>query len=167
MLETLLFEAGAQLVLVAKVAMAMVLGGLVGLERDLAAKPAGLRTHMLVAGAGALLVGLGPTLFTQTVAAVGGEGLRADPYRLLEAMITGVSFLGAGTIIVHRDRHVEGLTTAASLLFSGGVGVAVALDRYLLALGVVVLALVTLRFLPKVTNRIDSKPADAGSEDRP
>ena len=80
-----------------QVAVAMVLGGLIGLERETANKPAGFRTHMLVAGAAALLVGLGHALIEEFDRHTGLR-LQSDPIRIVEAIVTGVSFLGAGTI---------------------------------------------------------------------
>lgn len=131
----------------ALIAVAMGLGALIGAEREAAEKPAGLRTHMLVAGAASLLTSLGVV----AVESFAGEGLasfvRADPIRILEAIITGVAFLGAGTIIRRGGRSVEGLTTAASLLFTAGIGVTIALSLYVLALGTTALALITLRLI--------------------
>jgi putative Mg2+ transporter-C (MgtC) family protein len=67
---------------------------------------------------------------------------------IIEAVITGVSFLGAGTIIRHqRSQHVEGLTTAASLLFVAAMGVTVALSQVVLAVGLTVLVLIVLRLV--------------------
>jgi putative Mg2+ transporter-C (MgtC) family protein len=78
--------------------------------------------------------------------ALGAQLVRTDPTRIIEAVITGVSFLGAGTIIRHRStEQVEGLTTAASLLFAVAIGVCTALGQVLLAVGLTILALVTLR----------------------
>lgn len=128
-----------------KVALAMALGGLMGMERELAQKPAGLRTHMLVAGASSFLVVLGDIMINH----YGGiplfkESIQADPIRIIEAIITGISFLGAGTIIFNKNDTVEGLTTAASILFSAAIGIAVALQRYLLATILAVLATLIL-----------------------
>ncbi|MCI0721969.1 MAG: MgtC/SapB family protein, partial [Acidobacteria bacterium] len=113
----------AQLQMLAYVALAMLLGGLVGLDREAARKPAGLRTHMLVSGAAALLVLLGHVMVRNYDAKLASL-LTSDPIRIIEAVITGVSFLGAGTII--RDPRdggqVEGLTTAASLLLAAAIG---------------------------------------------
>lgn len=126
------------------VALAMLLGGVVGMERELADKPAGLRTHMLVSGAAALLVGLSNIIvdtFTVEQSAV-----QVDPIRVIEAIVAGVSFLGAGTIIRRPEaEQTEGLTTAASLLFVAGVGVGVATYHFILAVGAVILALLVLR----------------------
>lgn len=135
-----------QLQVVGMVALAMLLGGIIGLERELANRPAGFRTHMLIAGAAALLVGLGDVLIGVFAAAEYGEFLRTDPLRIVEAVVTGVAFLGAGTIFRHSTGNVvAGLTTAASMLLVAGVGITVAMGQYVLALGVTLLSLVVLR----------------------
>jgi putative Mg2+ transporter-C (MgtC) family protein len=131
-----------------QVAMAMLLGAGVGLDREIAAKPAGLRTHILVAGAAALLVSLGDVMLDRFSIEGNERFVQADPFRLIGAVITGVSFLGAGTIIRrYTSRDVEGLTTAASLLFVSAVGVTVALSQWVLAVALTVLVLVVLRLL--------------------
>ncbi len=126
------------------VVISMILGAAVGLDRELADKPAGIRTHMLVAGSATLLVCLGKIMvpsFGLTDAALG-----SDPLRIIGAIITGVSFLGAGTIIRRGgEDRVKGLTTAAALLFVASVGICVALSKLLLAIGVTIIALATLR----------------------
>jgi putative Mg2+ transporter-C (MgtC) family protein len=139
----------SELLLLLHVATAMALGGLVGVERETAAKPAGLRTHMLVAGSDALLVGLGQIALNQYPDARTDGLVRADPIRIIVAVITGVSFLGAGTII-RGDRSVHGLTTAASLLMTSAMGVAVGLAQFVVACGTAVLMLVTLRAVPAI-----------------
>jgi putative Mg2+ transporter-C (MgtC) family protein len=128
------------------VALAMLLGAAIGLEREIEDKPAGLRTHMLVAGAAALFVALSDVIIKHFDVVLGGELVRSDPIRIIQAVITGVSFLGAGTIIRRSStRQVEGLTTAASILFAAAVGVCAALSQLVLAGGVTALVLVTLR----------------------
>ena len=87
---------GPQLVVLASTAYAMLLGGVVGFERELKNRPAGFRTHMLVAGAAALLVGLGDLIATHFSAQYPEQLLRVDPIRLIEAVVTAVGFLGAG-----------------------------------------------------------------------
>src|SRR5687767_7867318 len=102
-----------QLEVLAEVALAMLLGGLIGFERELAERPAGLRTHMMVAGAATLLVALGD-VFLLRVTEGSARELHADPIRIVEAVVTGVSFLGAGAIFRRGgESPVEGLTTAA------------------------------------------------------
>ncbi|MEZ5333114.1 MAG: MgtC/SapB family protein [Thermoanaerobaculia bacterium] len=143
-----------QLWLLVRVGGAVLLGGLIGTEREVAGKPAGLRTHMLVAGTAALIVGLGTLLIGHFESRESSGVLRADPIRLLEALVTGVSFLGAGTIIRSREDHaVHGLTTAASLLFTAVVGATVALEQYVLAAGATLLLLLTLRAMGAVERR--------------
>lgn len=123
--------------------VSMLLGAAVGLDRELADKPAGIRTHMLVAGSATLLVTLGQIIVREYE--VDPELVRTDPIRVISAIIMGVSFLGAGTIIRRGSDKIQGLTTAASLLFISSVGICVALAKLLLAVGVTFIALLTLR----------------------
>jgi putative Mg2+ transporter-C (MgtC) family protein len=91
------------------VAVAMGLGALLGWEREAAGKPAGLRTNMLVAGSAALLIGLSEILVRRFHAELGSGIIRSDPIRVIQAIIIGVSFLGAGTIIRRESKQqVEG-----------------------------------------------------------
>lgn len=114
--------------------------------REIEGKPAGLRTHMLVRGAAALLVALGDVMIKHFDVVLGTELVRSDPTRIIQAVITGVGFLGTGIILhLSSTRQVEGLTTAASILFAAAVGVCVALSQLVLAVGVTALVLVTLR----------------------
>lgn len=141
-----------QIQILAYVAISMFLGGLVGVDREIADKPAGLRTHMLVAGSATLLVSLGQIIVLEYE--VSSEVLRSDPIRIIEAIITGVSFLGAGTIIRRWSKKVEGLTTAASLLLVAAIGICVALSQILLAVGVTLLVLLTLRGIRFIENKM-------------
>lgn len=122
-------------------------------------KPAGLRTHMLVAGAAATIAVVGNVIF----AAAGGD--TGDPNRPLQAVIIGIGFLGAGIILRREDRHeVEGLTTAASLFVAAAIGVTTGFDFGPLAAGATVIVLVTLAGLRYFARRLD---ADAGEHMRP
>lgn len=133
-----------QFKIIGEVALAMLLGGIIGLEREFADKPAGLRTHMLVSGASALMVALG-TVSVQFYSGMFPEHVRADPIRIIEAIVTGISFLGAGTIILRNQmERLEGLTTAASILFVSGLGISVALNQRILAIGLTIVVLVVL-----------------------
>lgn len=135
-----------QLEVAVKVLIAGVLGGVVGLERELAHRPAGFRTHAILAAAAALLVGTASILVEHFSGETAPSVLRADPIRVVEALVAAVGFLGAGTIFRDgRKGSVEGLTTAASLLLVATIGVAVALRELLLAGLVTVFALVLLR----------------------
>jgi putative Mg2+ transporter-C (MgtC) family protein len=124
-----------------KVTIAALLGGLVGLEREFAEKPAGLRTHMLVGATSAFFV----ILATQMISSFEPQDIvTVDPVRVIEAIVVGVSFLGAGTIFKYTRQGegvVEGLTTSASILAVASIGIAVALDAFILAVGVTFLNL--------------------------
>lgn len=143
-----------QLLLVAEVAFAMLLGGIVGIERELANKPAGFRTHMLVSGTAALLVGMGDALVAKFAEDAGHELIQADPFRIIGAVVSGISFLGAGTIFRGGSQHVEGLTTAASLLICAAIGVAIGSRQWITAIGVTLLTLAVLRALVLVEGLI-------------
>jgi putative Mg2+ transporter-C (MgtC) family protein len=139
----------------AEVVVAMLLGGIIGLEREASNKPAGFRTHMLVSGSAALLVGIAFTLVHHSAARGWSGVVSADPIRILQAVVLGVSFLGGGSII--RDRRsteIHGLTTAASLLMTSGIGIAVALRQYALAIGVTLLVTTVLRVIGRLERRL-------------
>lgn len=143
-----------QLEILGEIVLAMLLGGVIGFEREAADKPAGLRTHMLVAASATMLTGLGSIIVSQL--GVDQSVISSDPIRIIEAVITGITFLGAGTIIRHRgkDGQIEGLTTAASLLLAGALGVAVALAQYILALGATAIVFLVLRAAKWITDRV-------------
>ena len=108
-----------------------------------------MRTHILVAGASALLVSLGELVVKQLTGELGTVVIRGDPIRIIAAIITGVSFLGAGTIIRQRSNGgVKGLTTAASLLFVSVIGITVSLSEWFVAIAATILVLVILRLIP-------------------
>jgi putative Mg2+ transporter-C (MgtC) family protein len=113
------------------------LGTLVGWERQMGRKPAGLRTHTLVC--------MGSTMFTlltvHAVTAFGGNGM--DPTRIIHGVITGVGFLGAGSIL-RQEGYVQGLTTAASIWMVAAIGTTVGVHAYTLAIVGTVLALLVL-----------------------
>lgn len=145
--------------------IAMLLSGAIGLERELRDRPAGFRTHMLVGGAAALLVGLGVLVLGEHAALASGDGsrLRVDPLRLVEAVIAGVAFIGAGSIIARRrGSGVAGVTTAASLLMVAVIGIACGFGYYLLASLATVLTLVVLALLKFVERALDRRKQKAG-----
>lgn len=127
---------------------AMLLGAIIGWERERAGKPAGLRTHMLVAMGSALFV-LGCTAADMSM-----EGLS----RVVQGIATGIGFIGAGTILKRQDEHeIEGLTTAAGIWLTAAAGVAVGLGRLGLALLSVILTWVVLALIGLLSARIKSK----------
>jgi putative Mg2+ transporter-C (MgtC) family protein len=134
--------------LTVRLLIAMMLGAVVGLQRERAGKPAGLRTHMLVCLGGALFV-IASLQF----------GMDADGVsRVIQGLVTGIGFLGAGAILKLREtREVEGLTTAAGIWLTAAVGVTVGLGRLGLALVSIVLAWITLSLLGKVEARMNKK----------
>jgi putative Mg2+ transporter-C (MgtC) family protein len=143
-----------QFQIAAHVVVATLLGAAVGFERELSRKPAGLRTHALLAAAAALLIGLTDPLASHFAAESLPDVLRVDPTRVVEAIVTGVAFLGAGTIFRHAGADViEGLTTAASLLLVAAVAICVALGELLLAFIVTGLTLALLRLMHRIEKR--------------
>ena len=146
-----------QLEIVGEVALAMLLGGVIGFEREVADKPAGFRTQMLVAGAACLLVGLADAMLLRFFTA-GSAGVTGDPIRIVEAIVAGVAFLGAGTIFrKDASEQVQGLTTAASILLCAAIGISIALRQFVLAIGATILALIVLRGLTGVEKRLARK----------
>lgn len=135
-------------------AYAMVLGGAIGIERELKNRPAGFRTHMLVAGAASFLIGLGQ-LVMQDPKYKMPMMITVDPLRLVEAVVAGVAFIGAGTIFAHRGGNaVAGITTAASLLMVAVVGVATGFRYHVLAFAMAVLTLLVLTVLNAFERRV-------------
>ena len=141
--------------------IAAALSGLIGYERQSTGKQAGLRTHMLVAVGAALFVSFTQLFILDSIplAPPGPPGnlrVQIEPLATVQAIVTGISFLGAGTIFVSgRDERVKGLTTAASIWVTAAVGIAVGLDRYILAAGSTILILVILH----VVSRFERAPA--------
>jgi putative Mg2+ transporter-C (MgtC) family protein len=121
----------------------------VGVEREIANRPAGFRTHAIMAGTAALLVVLSEYLVFEVLAETGTGVVRADPIRMVEAIVVGVSFLGAGTIFRSRENSVVGLTTGASLLLVAGIGIAVGVGLLYLAIIVTIFGLLVLRVLAR------------------
>ena len=120
-----------------RLVVAMILGALIGTERELRAKDAGFRTHFLVA--------LGSALFCIVSQFGFPEGLR-DSSRVAAQVVSGIGFLGAGTIILQRSR-VRGLTTAAGLWVTAAIGLACGTGLYLIATITTLLALLGLELL--------------------
>lgn len=142
----------AQAAVVARIAFAMLLGGVIGLEREMKDRPAGFRTHTLVAGAAAMLTGMGDMMLAQAQHDHDGR-VQIDPFRLVD-VIAGVAFIGAGTMIAHRGRVVAGITTAASLLMVAVIGVAVGFGHGWLALLATLLTFGVLSLLAWLERRV-------------
>ena len=142
--------------------VALLLGGLIGWERESQGKWAGLRTHMLVCFAAAMIVNIGRLLILDSQAVLDPNSLRVDPVRLIEAIVAGVSFLGAGTIFRDSDhKRMQGLTTAASLLATVPIGIAIGINRYILAVGLTLIVLFVLRVMVWVEKRMGLKQEES------
>lgn len=128
--------------------LACILGGTVGWEREQAQKPAGLRTNILICVGAALLADL-------SVLVTAGGGAGADPGRIAAQIVTGVGFLGAGTIIQGQG-SVTGLTTAATLWVVAAIGMAVGLGAIAEAVGTTVLVLIVLIPLRKLEQKAEA-----------
>jgi putative Mg2+ transporter-C (MgtC) family protein len=118
-----------------------VLGTVVGWERQMGRKPAGLRTHVLVCLGSTLFVLLGRHALAEAVPDT--VHVNIDPTRIIHGVITGVGFLGAGSIM-RTEGYVHGLTTAASVWMVAAIGVSVGVHAYSLAVIGTVLALIVL-----------------------
>ena len=159
----------AELEAVGATAVAMVLGGVIGYERELKNRPAGFRTHMLVAGAAALVMALSRLTLENPPGHSDVIQLRVDPLRLVEAVVNGVAFIGAGTIFARRrGAPVAGITTAASLLMVAVIGVMTGMHHFVLGVSATVLTLAVLVALNRVEVRLGLHEADEtrGSDDR-
>jgi putative Mg2+ transporter-C (MgtC) family protein len=129
-----------QLDLALRLTVGLVLGAIVGLERELTSQPAGFRTHSVVA--------LGAAIFT-VVSAHAFAGADTDPTRIAAQVVSGIGFIGAGTILQSRG-YVRGLTTAASLWAVAGIGMAAGAGLYGVAVVGTALMLIVLAILDRV-----------------
>ncbi|MDB5964263.1 MAG: MgtC/SapB transporter [Polaromonas sp.] len=135
--------------LVLRLTVAAFLGGLLGIEREHKGKAAGVRTHMLVAMGSALFV-----LVSQQAGII-----ETDMSRVIQGLIAGIGFLGAGTILKGRDEEkVQGLTTAAGIWMTAAIGMAAGLGLEVTAVLSTVLALAIFSLVPPIVRRLD-KPA--------
>jgi putative Mg2+ transporter-C (MgtC) family protein len=143
-LYDLIHQGGDPLVIVVRMLLAVFLGAIVGWDRELAGKSAGLRTHMMVS--------MGAATFS-LLAFEGGEAVAerygdrgVDPMRVLQGIVGGLGFLGAGSILKSRnEKEIEGLTTAASIWVAGGLGAAAGFGAIVLGLLGAVLSVIILR----------------------
>jgi putative Mg2+ transporter-C (MgtC) family protein len=135
--------------------VAMIFGAVIGIQRERAGKPAGLRTHMLVSSGTAVFV-------------IASEEFGMNPdsvSRVIQGLVTGIGFLGAGAILkIYDKREVEGLTTAAGIWMTAALGVAVGLGRFGVALVATLLAWMTLSLVRQLED-ILSKGSRKGEKD--
>jgi|RhiMetdeSRZDD1v2_1073273.scaffolds.fasta_scaffold27849_2 putative Mg2+ transporter-C (MgtC) family protein len=130
-----------------KLFLAAILGGMIGMERELRDKPAGLRTNILIC--------VGSTLFMSISTRV-AQVLGGDPTRIAAQIISGIGFLGAGAVL-HSHGFVLGLTTAATIWVVAGIGMALGSGMYSLAVFVTGMSILTLYFLGFAEDRIQGR----------
>ena len=135
-----------------RLVVALILGGLIGWEREARRKPAGLRTHMLVAIAACLFITVGTQLGSLDFGENAQGDLRIDPLRLIEAVTAGVAFLAAG-IIFTSGGEVKNITTGASLWLSGAIGLACGAGQIPLAAMATAIVLVVTGVLGALSRR--------------
>jgi len=134
---------------VIRICLAGLLGALVGIEREIHGRPAGFRTHLLVAIGACLMMLVSEHFYFKYQSLASDSVLRLDPARVAAQIVTGIGFLGAGAII--KESHsVRGLTTAACLWVVAGIGMAVGCGMYLAALLVTAVALFSLLLLKRI-----------------
>ena len=132
-----------------RLSLIVLLSGLIGIEREMKNHPAGLRTHILV-GVGSCLLMLVSLFGFESYISTHSEYVRYDPSRIPSYVISGIGFLGAGTILVHRGITVKGLTTAASIWIVAGLGLVVGIGMYFEAILTTIIIISTLFFLNKL-----------------
>ena len=134
---------------IVRMVLAVICGGIIGIERETKRRPAGFRTHTLVCLGAAMTMLTSQFLMT--------EGWTTDPARLGAQVVAGIGFIGAGTIIVTRRQKVKGLTTAAGLWVSAIIGLAIGVGYYEAALITMVIVLIAEILLSKLEWHISSK----------
>ena len=131
-----------------RIGVAVVIGAVIGIEREIKNRPAGMRTHVLVC-VGAALVSLIESQTVADVVALGNASIGVSMGRITTSVVSGVGFLGAGTIFMS-DRKISGLTTAASLWCTACIGLAVGSGYILMAVAAGVVVLVDLRLMQRL-----------------
>jgi putative Mg2+ transporter-C (MgtC) family protein len=130
--------------------VAAVLGGVIGWDREYRAKEAGLRTHFLVALGSALMMIVSQHAFVDVL---DRPGYGLDPSRIAAQVVSGIGFIGAGTILIQKQ-FVRGLTTAAGLWATAGIGLAVGGGMYWIGVAAMLLTLVGLEFLTVIVKNV-------------
>ena len=145
----MVFREVTYLAVILRIFSAVVIGGIIGIERSIKNRPAGLRTYMLVCVGACLIM-----LTNQYIFQLSGTG---DPMRLGAQVVSGIGFLGAGTIMVTKHNQIKGLTTAAGLWAAAGVGLAIGIGFYEAAITATLAIYITLTVLHAVEARVNRK----------
>jgi len=140
----------SQIQTILQLILSLVFGGVIGLEREYKKKGAGLQTYSLVALGACIFTIVGSENFYYFL---GQPGIAFDPSRIILAVATGIGFIGAG-VIIYRQDHVEGLTTAAGLWLVSAIGVAVGMKFYLLSFTSTLLAIIILIVFGELERKI-------------
>src|SRR3954471_23322604 len=144
-----------QLAVVTRIAVALVIGGIIGFERTFHGRPAGFRTHSLVSVASALLM-LVTVYQSDWMTATPLEAIRTDPTRMAQGIMTGIGFLGAG-VIFKEGLTVRGLTTAASIWITAAIGILVGIGFWFAAIVGALATLVVLALFRIIEARLPSE----------
>src|SRR5215211_778012 len=144
-----------QLAVVTRIAVALLIGGMIGFERTFHGRPAGFRTHSLVSVASALLM-LVTVYQSDWMTATPLEAIRTDPTRMAQGIMTGIGFLGAG-VIFKEGLTVRGLTTAASIWMTAAIGILVGVGFYFPAILATGLTLGTLSLFRWIEAKIPTE----------
>ncbi|GHI01538.1 MgtC/SapB family protein [Neobacillus kokaensis] len=142
-------------IIIVRLSLIVLLSGFIGFERELKNHPAGLRTHILV-GVGSCLLMLLSLFGFEDFINSHPQATRYDPSRIPSYVVSGIGFLGAGTILVHGGVTVKGLTTAASIWTVAGLGLVVGVGMYFEAVLVTVIIITTLLFLDKLETKLEA-----------
>ncbi|MGH1044396.1 MULTISPECIES: MgtC/SapB family protein [Bacillus] len=129
-----------------RIGVAGLLGAIIGIEREIRSKEAGLKTHFLVVVGSALIMVVSKYAFSDIVFE---EHMALDPSRIAAQVVSGVVFLGAGTIIIQKQA-VKGLTTAAGLWATAGIGLAIGAGMYVVGIGAMILVLIGLEIVSRI-----------------
>ncbi|HDR7912908.1 MgtC/SapB family protein [Bacillus pretiosus] len=132
--------------LIIRIGVAGLLGAIIGIEREIRSKEAGLKTHFLVAVGSALIMVVSKYAFSDIM---NEEQMALDPSRIAAQVVSGVGFLGAGTIIIQKQA-VKGLTTAAGLWATAGIGLAIGAGMYVVGIGATILVLIGLEIVSRI-----------------
>ncbi len=142
-------DAGDMTVMIARVLMAAILGGIIGWEREQKGRAAGLKTHILVSIGSALFV-LAPLM----------HGVSADEVtRVMQGIVSGIGFLGAGAILkLDRGERIEGLTTAAGIWMTAAIGMAAGMGQEWVAIITTIVAFIVVGLLPRLSGQDRGEP---------
>ncbi len=148
-------DVGTLTVIVSRLATAIVLGGLLGLERERKGRAAGLKTHILVS--------VGSALFVLAPLQMGISG--ADVTRVMQGIVSGIGFLGAGAILkLDNEERIQGLTTAAGIWMTAAIGMAAGMGMEMVAFITTIAALAVVSMLPKLMPDKRRKVGDSDAD---